>query len=35
MSKVDQQCKYNIKNMKNYLCIFLVITKSMSETRLN
>ena len=22
MSKVDQQCKYNIKNTKNDLCIF-------------
>ena len=37
MSKVDRHCKYNIKNMKNCLCIFvfLVLTKSMSETRFN
>ena len=37
MSRADQQCKYNINKMKNCLCIFvfLVLTKSMSETRFN
>ena len=33
MSRVDQQCKYNIKNMKNF--VFLVLTKSMPEIRFN
>ena len=33
MSRVDQQGKCNIKNMKNRLCIFvfLVLTKSMPD----
>ena len=37
MSREDQQFKCNIKNVKNCLCIFvvLVLTKSMSETSFN
>ena len=37
LSRVDQECKYNIKNMKDCLCnfVFLILTKSMLETRFN
>ena len=38
---VYQKCKYNVKNMKNWLCIFIfltlifILTNSMSELRFN